>query len=255
METIPWDAARYDRVSQVQQKWGRDVLGRFVLAGDETVLDAGCGTGQITAWIAQALPRGRVLALDISTGMVRQARTLLAGNPRVCIIQADSAQLPFRESVDVVFSNAVFHWVPDHERLFRSLATALRSEGRLEAQCGGQGNLKLFHAAVRKVGSRPAYAQHFLEFRYPGLFAGVAETEQRLAAAGFTQVKVSLDPTPTSFPTMEAFRDFCSAVTLRPFLGSLPESMQVGFVEEVLEALPERQLDYVRLNISAVKPG
>ena len=253
-DTIRWDAERYDRVSRVQQEWARAVLNRFDFAGDETVLDAGCGTGVITEWIAKAVPDGQVLALDISAGMVQQAHVRLGANPRVLVMRADSTQLPFRESMDVVFSNAVFHWVRDHDHLFRSVATALRPGGLLEAQCGGHGNLEHFHAVVRQISSSAVYAPHFQNFRYPGFFATAGETEQRLRAAGLVQIRVWLDPAPASFPSAEAFRDFCSAVTLRPFLAALPDELHSGFVDELLQAMPERVLDYVRLNVSARKP-
>ncbi len=137
-----WDAATYHRISEPQVTWGRRVLDRLPLRGDETVLDAGCGTGRLTAELLERLPRGRVLALDNSPAMLAAAREYLAPRfgDRVSFVLADLQELadrPLPEPVDAIFSTAAFHWVLDHPRLFRGLYRALRPGGRLVAQCGG----------------------------------------------------------------------------------------------------------------------
>src|SRR3954470_14044618 len=111
-----WDAASSHRLSAPQFSWGSQVLDRLRLNGDETVMDAGCGTGRLTAGLLERLPRGRVVAVDLSQNMLEEARAHLV--PRfggqVEFIRADLAALPFDESFDGVFSTAAFHWVPDH---------------------------------------------------------------------------------------------------------------------------------------------
>ena len=67
-----WDATTYDRVAEPQTRWGRVVLDRLALDGDETVLDAGCGSGRITEQLAERLPHGRVIALDASPSLVAE---------------------------------------------------------------------------------------------------------------------------------------------------------------------------------------
>src|SRR3954454_20489704 len=119
-----WDADTYHRVSDVQRSWAVQVLDRLPLRGDETVLDAGCGSGAATAMLLERLPRGHVAAVDASEEMVRHAREALGD--RATVLRADLAQLALDEPVDAVFSNAVFHWVPDHDALFRSLRAVLR---------------------------------------------------------------------------------------------------------------------------------
>ncbi len=75
---MDWDGATYDRVSTPQARWGRAVLERLELEGDETVVDAGCGTGRVTEELLARLPRGRVVALDASPSMLEQAQARLA---------------------------------------------------------------------------------------------------------------------------------------------------------------------------------
>jgi trans-aconitate 2-methyltransferase len=146
-----WDGASYDRIAAPMTRWGTDVLERLPLRGDETVLDAGCGSGRVTERLAERLPRGRGIALDGSPSMVDAARTRLAHfGDRIAYAVADLGRpLPIEPaSVDAVLSTATFHWVPDHAALFRNLAAVVRPGGRLVAQCGGAGNIATIRAAI-----------------------------------------------------------------------------------------------------------
>jgi trans-aconitate 2-methyltransferase len=140
-----WDAATYDRVAEPQTRWGGVVLDRLTLTGDETVLDAGCGSGRITELLAERLPHGQVVALDASPSMIAEARRRLARfDDRVAYLVADLGRpfaLPGGGQADAILSTATFHWVPDHDALFRNLAGVLRPGGELVAQCGGAGNI------------------------------------------------------------------------------------------------------------------
>src|SRR5436190_21457585 len=133
-----WNAERYHDVSSPQQAWGRRVLERLTLSGNERVLDLGCGTGRITQDLHRRLPTGFLIAADRSDAMVETAAAWLREHaPGVAVVQADGAELPFRRTLDVIFSTATFHWIRDHSKLFRSIITALAPGGRLVAQCGG----------------------------------------------------------------------------------------------------------------------
>jgi trans-aconitate methyltransferase len=143
LSTPDWNADVYHQISEPQFRWGLEVLAGLELKGDETVIDAGCGTGRLTAKLAERLPRGRILALDASDAMLEKARKELARfSDRITFQQADLGALQLVEAADVVFSTATFHWVMDHDALFRGLYRALKPGGRLHAQCGGFGNLE-----------------------------------------------------------------------------------------------------------------
>src|SRR5215218_10706344 len=118
-----WDGATYDRIADPMTRWGTGVLERLPLAGDETVLDAGCGSGRVTERLLERLPRGRVIAADASESMIEKAREKLGD--RVDYLVADLTELELSEPVDVVFSTATFHWISDHDRLFARLHAAL----------------------------------------------------------------------------------------------------------------------------------
>jgi len=246
-----WDAATYDRVSDPQVEWARAVLARLKLEGDETVLDAGCGSGRVTRLLVERLPRGRVLAVDGAPSMVEQARGALAHQAEVSL--ADLTELQLGERVDAVFSNAVFHWIQDHDALFSRLHAALRPGGRLVAQCGGADNLERFHALTREVGLAEPFAPHLGRWEGPWNFATAQETHDRLARAGFVDVECCLTPWPVLSPDPLAY---LRTVCLGHHLERLPRELRDRFVDRVAERQDQPlELDYVRLNMVARRPG
>jgi trans-aconitate 2-methyltransferase len=243
--TRDWDAATYDRVSEPQVEWAKEVLDRLPLRGDETVLDAGCGSGRVTRMLLDRLPAGHVLAVDSSPSMVEHAREALG--ERATVFKANLTELELDERVDAVFSNAVFHWIGDHERLFERLFAALRAGGRLIAQCGGAGNVERFHRAADAVGSEPPYAEHLAGWKGPWNFAGPDATAARLRRVGFVDVDAWLEPRPVAPPDPSGY---LRSVCLGYHLERLPEELRAGYVEAVRERCGG-ELDYVRLNIDA----
>jgi len=256
---MTWDAKTYHQVSNPQFAWGQKVLARLPLSGDETVLDVGCGTGRLTALLAERLPRGRVIALDRDAGMIEQARLHLAPfGDRVELVVGDATALPER-AVDAVFSTATFHWVVDHDALFRSVFAALRPGGRLVAQCGGRGNLARILGRLAPILEEPAIAPYFVGARPTWHFAGDDETAARLSRLGFVDVHTSLTPAPTPFESRETFRAFATNVVLGQRLRAIDDdALRQEVIERVVELHahddPPFALDYVRLDVSAVRP-
>lgn len=240
-----WDASSYQRVSAPQEAMGRDVLDRLVLRGDERVLDAGCGTGRVTAALLDRLPSGEVVAVDGSPAMVEAARAALRSE-RVQVRVADLLELEVDRPVDAILSTAAFHWIGDHDRLFARLHAALAPGGRLVAQCGGEGNV----AAVGRAIARVAHPR--LE-NWPGPwnFASPAATEERLRAIGFTGVWCW----PQSVRVVPGdLREYLATVVLGSHLERLEAPDREGFVDAVRTALDDDGIDYVRLNILARRP-
>ena len=201
-----WNASSYDRVADPQTRWGAEVLERLPLDGDETVLDAGCGTGRVTELLLARLPRGRVVALDASAAMLGEARGRLARfGDQVTYVHADLAEpLPIDEPVDAVLSTATFHWVPDHDALFANLAAVMHPGGQLAAQCGGHGNIATVAAALVDLGIAPAWN-----------FATPEATVRRLADAGFTDAEVWLEPHPVELEPGEPLLTYLATIPLK----------------------------------------
>ncbi|MBI3262122.1 MAG: methyltransferase domain-containing protein [Acidobacteria bacterium] len=258
-----WDAETYHRVSAPQTAWGRAVLDRIELHGDETIIDAGCGSGRLTSEILGRVPHGRIIAVDSSSAMIEAARRHLAGEPaapRVWLIRADVASLPFQQIAHVIFSTATFHWVLNHLALFRSLFVALRPGGRLVAQCGGGPNIERVLAHATSITSREPFASVFRHWQRPWEFADDTTTKSRLHQVGFVDVETSLVPAPTSFADAGQFREFVKTVVVRPHLTAIGNPSDGDtFLQELVSAAgsddPPYTLDYWRLNISARRPA
>jgi trans-aconitate 2-methyltransferase len=246
-----WDAASYQRVSVPHEEWARSILDRLELGGDETVLDAGCGSGRVTSLLIEQLPEGRVIAVDGSPSMVEKVRGVLRPQDEAHV--SDLVELELEEQVDAVFSSAVFHWVLNHDALFGALRPVLRPSGKFAAQCGGAGNIDRLREVTREVQAREPYAAHFDGFEEPWNYAGAEETEERLARAGFTEARAWLQPWQIVPPSPA---EFLATVCLGPHMDQLPEELREPLIADVLTAEPEPlALDYVRLNIEARSPA
>jgi len=261
MTSSDWDGSTYHRVSAPQLGWGRKVLGRLDLRGDETVVDAGCGSGRLTAELLDRLPRGRVIAVDSSPSMLVVAgRELARFGDRVELLQCDLLRLDLDAVADVVVSTATFHWVLDHPALFARIHRALKPGGRLLAQCGGRDNLDRVRARARRLLEAPEFAPYMARFQPPWEYADPETTAERLRAAGFTDVETGREEAPTPFGSEAEYREFLATVIMRPYLDELPNA---ALRERLLDAMcaeargddPPYLLDYVRLNMAARRPA
>lgn len=242
-----WDAGTYDRISDPQFAWAQEQLARLELNEDDVVLDAGCGSGRVTAVLADRVPHGRVYAVDVAPSMAEHARRAL-GN-RATVLTQDLVELKLPEPVDAVFSNATFHWIADHDALFAALARNMKPGARLVAQCGGKGNIDSFRKLADEVAQEAPFASHFVGWRGPWNYATPEDTTARLQRAGFEQVRCWLEPKPTELAEP---RSFVRAVCLVRHLDLVPDELQDEFLDRVLErAGAPLVLQYIRLNMTA----
>lgn len=256
-----WNAASYHKVSGPQTSWGHKVLARLNVNGDECAIDAGCGSGKLTMALMERLPRGSMVAIDRSWNMLLTARANLrpAFGDRVRFAQVALPDLPFSEYADLVFSTATFHWVKDHPALFAGIHRALRSGGRLHAQCGGGPNLVRAHALAGRLMHAAPFAPYFSDWPGPWEFADAETTAARLRDAGFVNVETGLEEAPTTLASEEDYREFVTTVIYHAHLERLPTpALRQAFIDRVTELSaaddPPFTLDYWRLNMAARKP-
>jgi len=257
-----WNAAVYDRIGTPMRGWAQQVIDDLELRGDETVLDAGCGSGSVTLDLLRKLPDGKVYAVDASPEMTTNLKKELAGRgiTNVVALTASLTDFTLPEQVDVVFSNAVFHWVPDDDGLFGSLARATKPGGRLRAQCGGSGNIGRLTEATHAVEKRAPYAEHFSgdsEFRK---YRSVEEARAAMERNGWRDVRGNLFEVPVTFEDEDAAVLYLRTIILQQQVAALPEEISDRFLRDVIAETVERfgapfTADYVRLDLWATRAG
>jgi trans-aconitate 2-methyltransferase len=260
-----WNAESYHVVSRPHETWGARVLDRVDPAGISVALDVGCGTGKITAELLERLPDATVYALDRSASMLEVAERELRPRygDRVRFVQVDLARIEPKhvdEPADLIFSTATFHWVADHDDLFRRLYAMLAPGGKLIAQCGGGPNIERLLGRVRELMAREPFAPHFAGWLGPWNFADAESTAARLEAAGFTEIETSLEYHPAIMADAEEFRTFLTTVILGEHLHRLPtDELKISFVAKLTEQAatddPPFELDYWRLNLMGARPN
>ena len=243
-----WDAEQYEGKHSFVWRLGAGVLELLAPQAGERILDLGCGTGQLTAEIAQ---RGaQVVGLDNSANMIGQARQ---NYPGLAFVLGDAAGFRFEQPFDAVFSNAALHWVKDPESAVESIARALKPGGRFVAEFGGNGNTRAILAALRSVLGRESDA------RCPWYYPSIGQYSLLLERYGLETRHAELFERPTALEGESGMEDW-----LRMFCGTyfqgLHDADATAKRREVVSALrPELYregvwtVDYRRLRIVAVK--
>jgi trans-aconitate 2-methyltransferase len=251
-EPRDWDADAYVHVAGGVRAMGEALLDRLELHGDERVLDAGCGDGKVTAQLLERVPRGSVVAVDGSPAMVQAARAALP--PEVDVRQSDLLELELEEPVDVVFSSATFHWIADHDLLYRRLFAALRPGGRLLIQCGGFGNIEEVAGALRAVSEEAPYSEWLGGWPGPWNFTSPDQARASLEAAGFEDITAGLHQVDVA---MDPPDRYLATVIAGSHLDRLPEDLRQPFLDTTLARLPgpPYTAHYIRLTVSACRPA
>jgi trans-aconitate 2-methyltransferase len=255
-----WNAEVYDRIGTPMRRWAQAVIEDLHLRGDETVLDAGCGSGSVTLDLLEPLPRGRIYAVDSSPEMISKITKAIEerGITNVIPIQASLTDFELPEQVDVVFSNAVLHWIPDDDALFSCLLRATKPGGRFRAQCGGGENIARLMEATEAVEKREPYAQDLglAEFRK---YRTAEEATAAMERAGWTDVCAALFDSPVRFDNHEDAALYLRTIILQRHVVALPKEHQDRFLHDVIDETVHRfgepfTADYVRLDLWARRP-
>ncbi len=232
-----WNAESYHVVSRPHESWAERVLAKVPTEGIGVAIDAGCGTGKITRELLNLLPDATVIAVDYSDTMLAVAERELRPEygDRVRFVQADLSELTpdvTGTPADLIFSTATFHWLPDHDLLFRRLFALLNPGGHLIAQCGGGPNLASFIERAETIHHDPEFARYYEGWSGPWLFANDVETAERMTAAGFVEVETDLEYHPAQMNSAEEYAEFIRTVILREHLRPLPnDEMKQRYVQ------------------------
>ncbi|MBS0261900.1 MAG: methyltransferase domain-containing protein [Planctomycetes bacterium] len=253
MATTPattWDPNLYDSNHSFVWKMGSGLVELLAPKTGERILDLGCGTGHLTAQIAES--GASVLGLDSSSEMIGQAR---AANPGIRFDVADARTFAVEKPFDAVFSNAVLHWVKPPEQAVARIHAALRPGGRLVVEFGGRGNTRRMVAALLQQ----AHALGHPDYAIPWYYPSIAEYSQLLEQQGLEVLRAELYDRPTPLEGEEGLRKWFTM-----FCGSLLDRLTSSQRQQCLAAL-ETELrptlyrdgvwfaDYRRLRLVAVR--
>lgn len=261
--TTKWNAAEYAANSAVQQAWARELIAKLKLRGDEHILDVGCGDGKVTAEIARSVPRGSVTGVDASQPMIAFAKQTfpVKQNPNLAFRVMDARQLCFAQMFDVVFSNAAWHWVDDHQAILRGVASVLKSGGRMVVSCGGKGNAQDVFVALRPVMRLAHWWKYFRQMPKPYFFYAPGDYEKWLPRFGFKSCRVDLAPKDATYNGAHGFATWLRTTWL-PYTQRVPDELREEFIAAVTERYVAKHpadqsgkihVRMVRLEIDAVK--
>lgn len=258
------DVENYHKISYIQESWGLELLKNKKWCGNEIVVDGGCGTGRITKALAQIMKTGKIYAVDLDKNMISAAREHLNGFSNVIFITSDLSTVRIPELVDVIFSNAVIHWILDHDMLFQHFWNLLKPSGELLIQCGGKGNLESSHMALENVRKNPAFRKYFQKWTEPWNFSSPQEISKILERIGFRNIETKLIKKTAIFDGMEEYTLFMKTVVMKPYLSYLPKNDKSTidlfikqFIIEIEKINPDQNknytVEYIRLNIKSKK--
>jgi trans-aconitate 2-methyltransferase len=262
-----WDASTYDRISDAQESWGQSIIEYRKWKGNEIVLDAGCGSGRLTKLISIKVPQGKVIAVDSNFSMIRLAKENLTKFSNIEFIKMDISEIiELKEKVDVVFSNAVLHWILNHKKIFEQFWEILKPDGQLLIQCGGHRNLIKTLNIFNKVAIQRNFIIIFATINKMifGIKLGILPKKKILKKIlqeiGFRNIQAFLEDKEAKFNNKEEYFIFIKTIVLIPYLKYLPtEMLKDKFAKSVVEEIETNakelqwKLDYVRLNIHAIK--
>jgi trans-aconitate 2-methyltransferase len=230
-----WNAQDYHKNSSEQQKWARELIEKLALRGDESVLDIGCGDGKVTAEIASRLPRGCVVGIDRSQQMIDFAASNFPTSlhTNLSLAQMDASELNFENRFDVVFSNAVLHWIVDHRPVLQGIARALKAGGRVLLQMGGHGNAARVLAAVDSVMHEDRWRSYFEDFHFRYGFYSPQEYRPWLAEAGLNAGRLELIPKDMLHENVDRFAGWFRT-TWMPWIDCVTEDRRNEFIKTVI---------------------
>ena len=248
---IKWDAQEYTDKFSFVHRYGSDLLSLLDIDRSMTCLDVGCGNGALTAELKN---KGlSVIGMDASEDLLKIARERY---PEIRFFYGDAADFTLQEPVDIVFSNAVFHWIDEEKQadMMRCIYKALVPGGQLVFECGGKGNNALIHQ-----GLAAAFAQRGLPYQCPFYFPSIGESAKLMEEAGFQVVYGTLFERPTPLNGADGLYDWIQMFIKTPFNGMAAETKEEIIRQAVHDLEPElrRQerwyADYVRLRCKAKK--
>ena len=263
MKNYKWDAREYEKHSQGQQKWARELIEKISLKGTENVLDIGCGDGKVTAEISKIVSKGSIIGVDNSGEMIKLAtdRHSAAIYPNLSFQEMDAGNLNFNDRFDLIFSNAVLHWVKDQKAVIKGMFKSLKQGGRVILQMGGKGNAAGIVDVFSELQTEKKWNSYFNEFDFPFYFPETNEYKALLLDYGFTLNRIELIPKKMEHAGVEALKGWIRTTWL-PYTERVPKEERERFIDIVSKEYIKRysanskgliNVQMIRLEVEAEK--
>ncbi len=246
-----WDSKNYGENFNFVHEYGKEVMNLLEITEGMTVVDLGCGNGQLTKQLADQ--KVDVYGIDSSEAMLRTAREAYPQIPFLC---EDATKFNIGKKVDAIFSNAVIHWIDDQEGLITNIANQLKVGGQFVCEFGGKGNVESIHAALEREFRKRGYV-----YKRGFYFPTIGEYTAKLEAHGLQVRFATLFDRPTKQEGEDGLANWIRMFNLLPFqVQGITQEEQEEIIRIVVEELRPTcytngtwYADYVRIRIKAIK--
>ena len=251
MPNIRWDAADYKENFSFVPAYGEAVIGLITKQLGSHVIDLGCGNGSLTSHIAE---RGyAVTGIDDSEEMLRLAKK---EHPDLSFIRGNAVTFHLDEKADVVFSNAVFHWIDEDDQLamLSNIYCSLKPGGELVCEFGGFGCAETVHGTLEQC-----FSEYGLEYQRMFYFPTIGQYAPVLEEAGFKIEYAALFDRPTPQNGPDGLANWIRMFVKKPFEG-MEKEIKEEIISDAVSRLRNRLyqngswiVDYVRIQFRAVR--
>lgn len=253
-EDFKWSGQQYSMANGLQAQIGAQLLNNISFTDDASVLDAGCGSGNLTFSIAAQVPNGHVVAIDLSESMIEKCKDESKKNKidNISFRVQGINDIDYNEEFDIIFSNSVLHWVLSMEDAAGKLYKALRNNGIAALQFPLLDAQHPLISYANRVIEEMQIAEYYIGWKFPWYVPTSEEFQNILINAGFDNVKVLEDINIFKFENAEAVYQHFQSVGLKLYADILPENKREEYMKTVLEDLRsdfsgEADLTYHRL--------
>lgn len=230
-----FDGEKYKTASTPQTEWGKTLMSKITLRGDEHILDLGCGDGRLTEQLSLLVPKGHALGIDASVGMIETARKICREN--LTFLHMDMNDLDFSDEFDLIFSNAALHWVKDHRRLLQNSYAALKAGGMLLWDFGSEGNCANFLSVIQNKIREASYADFFRDFEMPWFMPAKKDYETLFSSMRYADFIITEVNRDRYFPSAEDIIKWIDQPCIVPFIECIPDNLKSTFRDEVIHEM------------------
>jgi trans-aconitate 2-methyltransferase len=236
--TYEFDGEKYEKASSFQKELGSSLISELDLTGSERVLDLGCGDGALTSRLAELVPRGFVLGIDASRGMIDTAVKHTGDNLR--FDKMDITSIDFKEEFDLVFSNAALHWIKDHGTLLSKVFDSLKPGGVARFNFAAEGNCPNFLKIIRELMAGEEFHEHLKDFNWPWYMPGISEYRELAERLPFKEIHVWGGQVDKNFPDEDALAGWIDQPSIVPFIEHIADKKAgLQFRNTVVERMTE----------------